>query len=234
MTRNRDALDDFYAALREGLTVESFLRRCEQIFQFIKSYGLTDDYVLGRGRVDKLRDEVILVARLVREHAHPDDRIQFALDNSYPDCVLRGHGRSERQIEVTVARAQERLTLMERSIRTGNEIHGIIKLPDGEPLFNFRSHAEKASDPDKAEAYSTEQLFSLIIDAVEKRAKRKAYHQADTLLVEVVPDMYYLADNRCRDLQKPLLQSKEVKRPSFADVYVVGYGHQGDICLKIK
>lgn len=233
MTRNKDALDDFYAALRKGLPVEDFLRRRGQIFQFVKSHGLAEDYVLGRGRLDKLRDEVIPIARFVREHASPDDEIRFALDNSYPDCVLRNrHGR-QRTIEVTVTRAKERLALMEQLIK-GGEVHGVINLQDHAELSDFRRHAERAGDPDKAEAYSTEQLFSLIVYAVERSTKRKAHHQADTLLIEVVQDMYALTDNRCPGLQNLLLKSEQVKQLSFSDVYVVGYGDQGDICLKIK
>jgi hypothetical protein len=233
VTRKKDKLDEFYAALKGGLTIEDFLRWREQIFRFVKSSGLTDDYVLGRGRVDKLRDEVIPVARFVKEHARPDDKIRFALDDSFPDCVVSNqHGR-QREIEVTVARAKERVALMEQAIK-GEEIHGIINLQDCKELSDFRRHAEQAGDRDKVEAYSTEQLFGLIIDAVEQRAKRKAFLQADTLLIEVVPDMYGLADNRCPDLQNLLLLSEEVKQLSFSDVYIVGYGHQGDICLKIK
>ena len=233
MTRNKDALDDFYAALKKGITIEDFLRRREEIFQFVKTHGLTNDYKLGRGRVSELRDEVIPIARFVRDHALPDDEIRLALDNSYPDCVLRNrHGR-QREIEVTVARAKERVALMEQLIK-GGEVHGVIDLPEQAELSDFRRHAELAGDPDMADAYSTEQLFSLFVDAVEKSAKRKANHKADTLLIEVVPDLYCLPDNRCPDLQNLLLQSEAVRRLSFSDVYVVGYGDQGDICLKIK
>ncbi|WP_151611564.1 hypothetical protein [Sinorhizobium alkalisoli] len=233
MKPDSDALDDFYAALKEGLAVDDFLRRRKQIFQFVKSIGLIDDYVLGRRRMAKLRDEVTPAARFVRGHARPDDEIQFALDGTYPDCVVRNRHGCKREIEVTVARAQERLALMERAIK-GGEVRGIINVQDHEELVVFRRPAEHAGDPDKVGAYSTEQLFSLIVDAVETRAKRKARHKGDTLLIEILPDMYALTDDRVRDLEALLLQSEEVKRLSFSDVYVLGYGHQGDICMKIK
>ncbi|QFI67330.1 hypothetical protein EKH55_2456 [Sinorhizobium alkalisoli] len=122
---------------------------------------------------------------------------------------------------------------MERAIK-GGEVRGIINVQDHEELVVFRRPAEHAGDPDKVGAYSTEQLFSLIVDAVETRAKRKARHKGDTLLIEILPDMYALTDDRVRDLEALLLQSEEVKRLSFSDVYVLGYGHQGDICMKIK
>ena len=77
MAGEKDELDDFYAALRSGTTVASFLDRYERIIQFIHKETMTKDYRLARGRVKKLRDEVSPVARFVREHAALEDRIMY-------------------------------------------------------------------------------------------------------------------------------------------------------------
>jgi len=227
----------YYVLLRNGTTVGDFLEGFKRIISHVKKAGLIDQYRLAKKEsgidLKRLRDEVSPVARFVGAHAQPDDRICFALGDSYPDCIVCDRDGRKREIEVTVIRAKERLALMDTLNRTG-EVRGIGNLPDDAALRAFTNYAERTSDPDAAEAYSTDQIGCLIIGAVGKCARRKARHQADILLIEVLPDMHTLAADRWRSLQKPLSRNAEVKRLSFSEVYVVGRGDDGDICLRIK
>ncbi len=100
MAGGKSELDDFYAALKSGTTVANFLERYDGIIRFIHKEGLTKDYRLGRGRVKKLRDEVSPVARFVKVHAAPKDRICFALDDTAPDCFVKHGGDRLREIEL--------------------------------------------------------------------------------------------------------------------------------------
>ena len=121
MAGRSDELDDFYATLKSGTTVASFLEKYEHIFKFIHAGGLTEDYRLARGRVKELSDEVTPVARFVRKHASLEDQIWFALDNTAPDCHVRHEDGRLREIEVTVAQAKERHFVMSELNRTGND-----------------------------------------------------------------------------------------------------------------
>ena len=88
MTGSADELDAFYAALKEGVTVETFLRLYGKILGGVRSRGFTEHYRLGKGRLKKLSDEVTPAARFVRTYAKPGDRISFALDNSRNVCSV--------------------------------------------------------------------------------------------------------------------------------------------------
>ena len=72
-------LDDFYAAIKKGTTVVSFLEMYKRISKYIHAVDLTKDRRLGHGDVKKLEDEVMPVARFVRKHADPEDQI-FIVD----------------------------------------------------------------------------------------------------------------------------------------------------------
>ena len=56
MAGEEDKLGDFYTTIKSGTTVSNFLEKCECIFRFIHSEGLTEDYRLGSGRLKKFRD----------------------------------------------------------------------------------------------------------------------------------------------------------------------------------
>lgn len=229
-----DRLEDLYATLRTGTTVKSFLEKRANIFEFIRTQGLAEDYRLGKGRLKQLRDEVTPVARFIRtQHAGPNDQIRFALGNTAPDCIISRSDGSTLQIEVTVARARERCALMEKLNEVG-EIHGLIDLVDDAPLQQFRERAEENADPNKAQAYSAEMAIDLIADSVKHRAERKVGHQADILLIEIVPDMYALSGRRWDELRAELVKNPTIRNLVFGDVYLTGYGESGDLCLKIK
>lgn len=118
---NRDKLDDFYAALKTGLPVGAFLEQLKEIYPFIHSHGMTCSYQRGSGKkMKKLRDEITPVARFLIHNAASYDRVQFNLDNNFPDCVLYRKDGGKDEVEVTLGdeRAQK---LMGRASST-NEI----------------------------------------------------------------------------------------------------------------
>ncbi len=136
MAGEADELHNFYAVLKRGTTVADFLDRYERVIQFIHKENLTKSYRLAQGAVKKLRDEVSPVARFVRMHAAPEDRIWFALSNSAPDCCVRHEGDGLREIEVTVAQARERLNVMTELNQTGTG-RGYLGLSDDAQTEDF-------------------------------------------------------------------------------------------------
>ncbi len=223
MAGEKDELDSFYIALKSGTTVASFLKRYERIIQFIHEEGRTKDYRLARGPVKKLRDEVSPVARFVRKHAAPDDRIRFALDDPAPDCCVRHGGGRLREIEVTVAQARERFNVMTELNQTGTG-RGYLGLSDDAPTEHF---VRRMAQP--RVAYSGEEVGHSMICAVAICARRKSNSQGDTLLIEA--PLETLPANRWDDF-RPLLAEK-VKELVFREVYVTGRSER-DICLRIK
>jgi len=219
----KDELDDFHIALKSGTTVASFLKRYERIIQFIHEEGRTKDYRLARRPVKKLRDEVSPVARFVRKHAAPEDRIWFALDDTTPDCCVRHGGGRLREIEVTVAQGRERLNVMTELNQTGTG-RGYLGLSDDAPTEDF---VRRMAQP--RVAYSGEEVGHSMICAVVICARKKSVSQGDTLLIEA--PLETLPANRWDDFR--LLLAEKVKELAFCEVYVTGRSER-DICLRIK
>ena len=224
MAGKKDELGDFYAALKSGTTVASFLDRYERIIQFIHKEGLTKDYRLARGRVKKLRDEVSPVARFVREHAAPEDRIWFALDDTAPDCCVRHEGDRLREIEVSVVQARERLNVMTELNQTGTG-RGFLGLLDDAPTEHF---VKRMAQPSKG--YLEEEIVRIIICAVAICARKKRRSRGDILLIEA--PLETLPADRWGNIRAPL--AEKAKELAFPEVYVTGYSSDRDICLRIK
>ena len=222
MAGEKDELDDFYAALKSGTTVASFLERYDRIFPFDKE-ALTKDYRLARGKVKKLRDEVCPVARFVKKHAALEDRIWFTLDNNAPDCRVKHGGDRLRGIEVTVAQGKERFTVMTELNQTGTG-RGFIGLSDDAPKEDF----DGKKDQPRA-AFSTEEIGQSIIRAVAICARKKSKFRGDTLLTEA--PLETLPADRWGNFRADLAQ--QVKELAFAEVYLTGRSDR-DICLRIK
>jgi hypothetical protein len=224
MIRNMDQLDDFYAVLKRGLTVEDFLGRYDDIVGFIHSHGLTKDYRLGRRRVKKLCDEVTPVARFAKTHAQPKDQIRFALDNSHPDCVISHQDGRKRDVEVTIAQARERLNVMTELNETGTG-RGFVGVTDDAPGHEFKDAMEL-----ERRAYSADEVLGCIEHAIELCARNKSKHQGDTLLIEA--PLETLPASRWAEFSQRF--TEKVKALRFREVYLTGRGNHGAIALKIK
>ena len=220
----KNELDDFYTVLKRGTTVANFLDRYERIIQFIHEEGLTKGYRLARGPVKKLCDEVSPVARFVRKHAAPEDRIWFALDDTAPDCCVRHEVGGLREIEVTVAQARERLNVMTELNQTGTG-RGYLGLSDDAPTEDFD---RRMTQP--RVAYSEEEVGRSMIRAVTICARNKSKFQGGTLLIEA--PLETLPADRWGNFQAPL--AEKVKELAFSEVYVTGRSDDRDICLRIK
>ncbi len=224
MTSGKDELGDFYATLKSGTSVASFLEQYKHIIGFIHAEGLTEDYRLARGRVKRLSDEVSPVARFVRKHAAPEDRIWFALDYTAPDCCVRHGDDRLREIEVTVAQGNERFNVVTELNQTGIG-RGFLGLSDDAPTEHFvRKMAQQR------EAYTEDEIGRMIIRAVAICARKKSKSRGDTLLIEA--PLQTLPADRWGKFTAAL--SEEVKELAFSEVYVTGSGSDGDICLRIK
>ena len=172
----------------------------------------------------KLRDEVSVIARFVREHAALEDRIRFALDDTAPDCCVRhGDGRL-REIEVTVAQARERLNVMSELNQTGTG-RGFFGLSDDAPTEDFVRRMDQPRV-----AYSTEEIGRSIICGVAICARKKSKSLGGVLLIEA--PLETLPTDRWGDFRAQLAQ--KVKELAFVEVYVTGRSHGRDICLRIK
>ncbi len=224
MPGKKSELDDFYAALKSGTTVANFLERYDGIFQFIHKKGLTKDYRLAKGRMKKLRDEVCPVARFVRMHATPEDRIRFALDDTAPDCFVKHGDDRLREIEVTVAQARERLNVMTELNQTGTG-RGYLGLSDDAPTKDFVRRMDQPRI-----AHSTEEIGRSIVCAVAICARKKSKSPGDTLLIEA--PLETLPADRWGNFRAPLAET--VKDLAFPEVYVTGRSGDRDICLRIK
>ncbi len=223
MADKRDDLDDFYAALKRGATVASFLEDYQRIKEFIHAAGLTEDYRLARGRTKKLSDEVVPVVRFVRMNASSEDRISFALDNTSPDCLVRHEDGRLREIEITVIQARERFNVMAELNTTGTG-RGFIGLSDDAPTEEFNAKMDQPSV-----GYSTDEVSQSIIRGVALAARRKRNHQGHTLLIEA--PLQTLAAERWDEFRAQL--AEKVKELAFSEIYVTGRSKR-DICLRIQ
>jgi hypothetical protein len=224
MTTDKDRLDCYYTALKAGLTVGVFLEQHRRVLEFVHAHGLTEDYRLGRGRTKKLRDEVAPVARFARTCTEPNDRIRFALNDTYPDCVICHADGRKREIEVTIAQARKRLFLMKELNEKGIG-RGFVDVREDVSTTQMRDAMER-----EPEAYSTDQVVNCIQYDIDLRAQRKKWHQGDTLLVEV--DLEVLAPSRWEDFLTRFTEN--VRGLSFHEVYLTGRGDNGDTALRIK
>lgn len=76
----------------------------------------------------KLSDEVVPVMAYLRQIGFQGS-LRFPFDNSTPDCWIRTSDGDERGIEVTVAKARERVLLAKELNETGSG-RGYLGLPD--------------------------------------------------------------------------------------------------------
>lgn len=224
MAGKEDELDEFYAALKQGLTVKAFLDRYHAILGFVRSHGLMADYRLGKGRVKKLSDEVTPVARFADKFAEPNNSIRFNLSDKYPDCVLT-QPEGGRDIEVTIAQGRERLNL-EREFNETGEGRGFIGITDDQPTRLFIDAMERDM------AASTGEVFKCVEHAVELCCQNKQGHDGDTLLIEA--PLLILPSHRWQEFSTQLGGNDKVKALKFREVYLTGYGEDGAICFKLK
>lgn len=225
MFKEKDELDEFYIALKTGMTITEFLNRYEAIFQYVQDEDLTKDYRLARGKMKKLRDEVTPVARFVRQCAAPEDQIWFAIDDkTAPDCCVRHVGGRLREIEVTVAQARERLNVMTELNERGTG-RGHLGLSDNAPTEEFVRRMEEPRI-----AHTTEDIARTMICSVAISAHKKRKSPGDTLLIEA--PLETLPAERWRNFRPPL--AEKVKELAFGEVYVTGRTHGCDVCLRIK
>src|SRR5262245_18238652 len=117
--------------------MDEFLGCYDELFPFIHPYGLTPDYRSGKGRVKPLRDETTPTARVVRQHAAPDDRIQFPLDSGVPDCnIWHRAPLRHRIVEISIAQGKERFFLNSELNATGSS-RGFLGLTDDRTRAEF-------------------------------------------------------------------------------------------------
>jgi hypothetical protein len=224
VTGNNRCLDDFYEALKAGLTVEDFLQHHHAIFELVHSAGLTHDYRLARKPVKKLRDEITPAAYFCSSHAAPRDLIRFNLDSNYPDCTLARQGGEIVGIEVTVAQARERRALMTELNEKG-EGRGFIGATDDKPEDHFRQLMKH-----EPQAYSTEEAISCTKRALRLRADGKRNHSGEILLIDAPLEI--LPAQRWIEFVPEF--SEIVQELKFKEVYLTGRGDNDNCCLKIK
>ncbi|HEX9702907.1 MAG TPA: hypothetical protein VGA19_08640 [Rhodospirillales bacterium] len=176
----------------------------------------------------KLRDEVSPVARFVRKYARPDDVISFRLDDWFPDCTLRHHDGLKRDIEVTLARGKARFHEMTELNERG-ETRGFLDLQDDASKADVA--AAKGQEP---KMYSTDEAITNIVRAVEISAEGKRRHKGHTLLIEVVPDMYWLPNDRWLCLPGRFADNPAIRALCFSEVYVTSKSDEVDLVLRIK
>lgn len=219
-----DELDDFYAVLRRGTTVAWFLEQRARLFVFIKARGLVADYRLAKGRLKRLRDEVDPVACFARQHAAPQDRIQFPLNDEAPDCNLRHGDTHHRTIDTTVVQGQERLHTMRELNETGTG-RGYLGLTDDNPTNSFRGKMKRPRV-----AYTTEEAQETITRAVELCARKKKGHiGTDTLIIDA--PLFTLPADRWREIVPGL--AAKVADLAFREVFLVSTD-SSKICHKLK
>ncbi len=229
MTRNEhkesvDQLDAFNAALKGGITVAEFLGTYRQVMEFVHAAGLIGKFRLAADPLKKLRAEVAPVVRFARCHVAPEDRIQFPLNDSVPDCnVWHGDGR-HRLIEVTAMQGMERFHTMTELNETGCG-RGHTGLTDDRSAKDFHREMDQ-----ERRMFSTAEIEETYVRGFEIAVNRKLNNTgADTLLIDGPPDT--LSEDRWHAM-RPMLTAV-VKNHPHRDIFVVAIGGEGP-CLQIK
>ena len=221
-----DAIDEFYSLIKAGTCVGELLRQYTALFPFIHSMGLTPDYRLGKGRLKRLFDEVTPVTRVVRRCAGLDDRIQFPLNSSVPDCNLWHRSGRHQTIEVTTVHRRAHFFLMKELNATGQG-RGYLGLDDSSSNEDFRSAMNR-----EREMHSTPEAQASKARAIASCARKKSNNQsAETLIIEDLM-LNCLPTNRCLEMQYRL--SELVQPLLFSEIYLVGYHNDDDLCLRLK
>ena len=221
-----DELKQFYEALKAGMSVGEFLTAYERFdTHFRRQHGLVEDYRLASRSMKKFCDEVRPVTRLVKAHATPTDRVQFNLSDQcpkYPDCTVTLNGRP-RDVEVTVARAMERLYLM-TELNAKGEAPGYIPLQDNAPHSSFRSAVQREQLP-----FCEDETIADMVEAIRICITKKRKFRGDVLLIEAPLDT--LEDETWFEAKD--LLSRPVGNIGFQEVYLTGRS-ETDICIQLK
>ncbi len=207
------------------MTVRRLLEQLQETIEFVHDSGFTESFRLGQGRTKKLRDEVVPVARFLRAVSEPQDRIQFSLDNAFPDCVLTRSDGEVRQIEVTVAQAKTRFFTMSELNRRGTG-RGYMNLTDEESSGAFENQMAQPRM-----AYETREIVETASKAIKICIEKKKHHGSDTLVVELL-SVEILPKNRWSQHLDQLRSSAH--ESSFNEVYMTCSSTDGDVCLRLK
>lgn len=218
-----DFIDQFFADLNKGLSVRDFLSKLDAVTNSIRIAGFTKQHRLGSGKFKKLADEIRPVARYCRLHLMEQDRVSFALDSSYPDCVVSKNGCSF-DVEVTLADALKRHHLM-RELNEAGRGRGYVAVDELAGRQAFKSAMSEC-----ARSYSTAEVVDIVFRDLLKCAERKSRHTGDVLLIEL--DLQALPLSRYEEHLSHFASA--VKALQFDTVYMTGRTDQGDSCLQLK
>ena len=205
-----DELECFYSLLRSRTSVAEYLRRYEALFHFIHSKGLASDYRLAKEPFKRLRDEVTPAYPFVRQHAAPDDEIQFPFDNGPHDCnVWHRNPARHRTIQITVSQGQERFYSMTELNNSGWG-RGFVGLNDDSSRKNFKKKMSQ-----EREMYSTYEAREITLRAFELCAKKKRLSASDTLIIGFSKEI--LPSARWSEMRLEI--SNLFRKTSFLEVY---------------
>ncbi len=166
--------------LREWTDMPTFAKLHDSYFRSERQHAEVEAYREKRGRLKRLRDEIVPVYNHLRAGGFMGE-VRFSLNNDPPDAWLRLNGQEEVGIEVTIALSRAQFEGGRRLNRQGIS-PGHPHLRDG---ASQREFDEWASRPSRM--IETSKLFDLttraVLDCLD--GKDQARYEGLDLLVEV-------------------------------------------------
>ncbi|CAH2407054.1 hypothetical protein [Mesorhizobium escarrei] len=161
----------------------------------------------------KLSDEVVPAMKYLREIGFKGS-LRFPFDNSTPDCWIRTNDGEVRGIEVTLAKARERVALAKELNETGSG-RGYLGLSDEAPQKEF-----EAKLAGKRAMYTTEAALSSIGAAIKSCLSKKTHSRYAGFDLVIDAPLRTLPADRWKLIEPDL--SAAAEPTTFHRVYVVG------------
>jgi hypothetical protein len=224
MADHLTALEHLLAVAQRGGTIAELQAAIGSLINSDRSDDDLADWRLRRGKLKKVCDEIIPVARLFRFLGESNGRAQFPLDDHVPDCWWQREDGQRVGIEVTISQGQARHILGTELVQAprGSIVRGFIDLQDGKG----KKHKQRVVSVKRSSRaiYSSEQALMAVGNGLRRCLDEKNREVYRGMLLVIEAPLDALPAERWKTLQ-PALATEAASSP-FEGIYVLGSGER--------
>jgi hypothetical protein len=217
-----EALDRLLSTAQQDAPIAILQDALTQLLDAERSEAEMVDWRLRRGKLKKVCDEIIPVARLMRYLGAKRGTLRFPLDSKVPDCFWTPSSAGRPiGIEVTIAQGRGRHILAEELVRAprGGITRGFVSLQDGAPKAQV-----KATKESQRAMYSTAQALNAVGGGILRCLHEKNQEKYRDMVLVIEAPLEALPQERWKTLQPDL--AAEAKSLPFQRVFVLGGGER--------
>jgi hypothetical protein len=226
MTKPVSTLERLFTRLSGWMPLAEFEQMLADYFSGTRTQAEIADYRAKRGRLKKIRDEVVPVLHHIKFVKAKGD-IRFELNSGVPDCWLREAPTATPQgLEITVAQSREQ-HLLGKELNEKKFGRGYLGLPDDAPVKTFK---ERLARP--RVMYSTEDALKVIGNGIKSCLTKKSdpRYAGHDLLVEA--PLRSLPKERWSLIADDLRSAASVM--PFREIHVIGNHDTEPFGFRIK